>query len=47
MNAWNVENVFFEFQVALELAKIAIKKGRVYDLKIVFFCFCETVIFSM
>lgn len=29
MNGWNAENVAFKFQVALELAKIAIlKKGK-------------------
>lgn len=29
MNAWDAENVALEFQVALELAKIAIlKKGK-------------------
>lgn len=40
MNAWNAENVAFEFQVALELAKIAIFKKKVnLGFKNWFLCF--------
>lgn len=39
MNAWNAENVAFEFQVALELAKIAILKKVNLGFKNWFLCF--------